>query len=149
VASTSAARGDVRVEGLLLGQDNISDVAKAPKLSPSLTGNQLKLLLKGREPSASWHSEVSSDADELGFRPRAAGNQRGEAGGPRDCIIDLGKPKPHRSRTPSGSTALDDRGRQSEQESLKLLPHRDQHAQPPRTRKISDMRGKVYIRAEV
>lgn len=155
MASTSAARGSnvaSRVEGLLRGQDNISDADKAPKLSPSTTGNQLTNWLKGGEPSASWDSEVNSDTDELAFCPRTAGRQRGDTGGPNDCIIDLGEPKPNlRSRTRSSSTAfgsIDDRVRQFEQGSLKPLPHRDQHAQPPRTRKILDMRGKVYIHAE-
>lgn len=118
----------------------------------SMSGNQLKSLLEGREPSANWHSETSSEVDELAFCPRAAGKQRGEAGGSQDCIVDLGEPKPNsRSRTPSGSTAfgsIDDRTRQFERESLRPLPHRDQYAQPPRTRKIPNMRGKVYIRAD-
>jgi len=151
----SAARGSnvtSGVEGLLLGQDNDSDAANAPKLSSSMSGNRLKNLLEGREPSTSWHSEMSSDADELALSPRATGKQRGETGGPNDCIIDLGKPKPNpRNRTPSGSTpfdAIDGRVRQFEQEAARPLPYRDQHDQPPRTRKISNMRGKVYMRAE-
>lgn len=154
-ASAPAARGSnvaSGVEGLLPGQDNVSDAVKAPKLLPSMSGDRLKNLLEGREPSTSWHSEMSSDADELVLSPRTIRKQRGEAGGPNDYIIDLGKPKPSpRSRTPSGSTAfnsIDDRVRQFEQEAVRPLPHRDQHAQPPRTRKIPNMRGKVHIRVE-
>ena len=117
-----------------------------------MSSNRLKNLLEGREPSASWHSEMSSDVDELALSPRPTGKQRGEAGGPKDCIIELGKRQPNpRNRTPSGSTPfgpIDARVRQFEQEATRPLPHKDQHAQPPRTKKISDMRGKVYMRAE-
>ena len=154
-ALASIARGSniaSGVEDLLLGKDNVSDAAKAPKLSPSTSGGRLENWLEGREPSTTWHSEMSSDADELALSPRAIRKERGEAGGPDDRIIDLGKPNPNpRSRTPSGSTTfkpIEGRIRQFAQEAVRPLPHRDQHAQPPRTRKTLDMRGKVHIRAE-
>lgn len=149
---TPAAGGsiiDSGVEGLLLGQETISDTTKASKLLPSITGNRLENWLEGREPSAIRQSEMSSDTDELVLRPRTTGKQRGEVGGPNDCIIDLGKPKPNpRGRSPCGFNSIDDRVRQFEQQAIGPLSHRDQHAQPPRTKKVTGMRPRVYIRAE-
>lgn len=155
MALTSTAGGsnvDSGLEGLLLGQHTASTAAKTSKLSPGTTDLRLENLLEGRKPSRGRHSGTSSDTDEIALCPRTAGKQRDEAEGSDDGIIDLGKPKPSpRGRALSKSTlfkSVDDRVRQFEQRAAEQFPHRDQRAQPPRPKKISNMRGKVCIRTK-
>lgn len=147
-STAGGSNGDSGVEGLLLGQHITSNAAKSSKLSPSASDERLEILLQGR--AAGWHS--GSDTDEMILYPRTTGKQRDETEGPSDYIIDLGKPKPNpRGRTPSGSTSFSpiaDRVQQFEQASGRVLPYRDQRAQPPRRSKVANMQGKVCIHAK-